>query len=118
MDKEKYRIAVATSDGIVVNNHFGRARAFYIYEYEGEEPDLLEVRKLPPVCETGEHDEARLKENVERLSDCTHLLASRIGDGARAVLEQYGINVYEIPGVISESIDKMIRFEKVNELFK
>ena len=31
MDKEEYKIAVASSDGIVVNNHFGRAKDFYIY---------------------------------------------------------------------------------------
>lgn len=29
MDKEEYKIAVASSDGIVVNNHFGRAKDFY-----------------------------------------------------------------------------------------
>ncbi|MBP5492206.1 MAG: dinitrogenase iron-molybdenum cofactor biosynthesis protein [Clostridiales bacterium] len=114
----KYRIAVASSDGIVVNNHFGKARAFYIYDVNEESLKLQEVRKLPPVCEMGDHDEKRLSENVERLSDCTHLLASRVGNGARAVLERKGISVYEIPGIIPESIDKLVKYEQVNELFK
>ena len=118
MAKEKYRIAVASSDGIVVNNHFGRARAFYIYAQNEEKTELLEVRKLPPVCEMGEHDEARLQENVDKLSDCTHLLASRIGNGARAALERRGISCYEIPGIISESIEQLVKYEQVNELFK
>ena len=118
MDKTEYRIAVASSDGIVVNNHFGRARTFYIFALKNDEIEHLETRELEPVCETGNHDEARLKENVERLSDCTHLLAVRIGDGARAVLESYGISCYEIPGVIPESIDKLVKYEKINELFK
>lgn len=30
MDKESCFVAVASSDGIVVNNHFGRAKSFYI----------------------------------------------------------------------------------------
>ncbi len=118
MDKTEYRIAVASSDGIVVNNHFGRARTFYIFALKNDEIEHLETRELEPVCETGNHDDARLKENVERLSDCTHLLAARIGNGARAVLERYGISCYEIPGVIPESIDKLVTYEKVNELFK
>ena len=117
MADEQYRIAVASSDGIVVNNHFGRARAFYIYSVNEDSIDILDIRNLPPVCEMGEHDEERLKKNVDSLSDCTHLLASRVGNGARAALEKKGIRVYEIPGVISESIDKLVKYEKVNELF-
>ncbi len=117
MDEKDYRIAVASSDGIVVNNHFGRARAFYIYELKGSVPEAVDIRNLPPVCEMGDHDESRLQDNLEKLSDCTHLLVSRIGDAAREKAEQYGIRCYEIPGEIPESIDKMIRYEKVNELF-
>lgn len=112
-----YRIAVASSDGIVVNNHFGKAKAFYIYEVSDDELKLLEVRNLPPVCEMGDHDEKRLSENADKLSDCTHLLVSRVGNGARAVLESKGISCYEIPGIIPDAIDKLVKYEQVNELF-
>ena len=118
MADTKYRIAVASSDGIVVNNHFGRARAFYISAVNEDSSEFLEVRNLPPVCEMGEHDEERLQKNVDSLSDCTHLLALKVGPGARAALENKGISVYEIPGIISESIDKLVKYEQVNELFK
>ena len=109
MDEKDYRIAVASSDGIVVNNHFGRASAFHIYELEDSVLKKVEIRNLSPVCETGNHDEGRLLENVKKLSDCTHLLVSRIGDGAREKAEQYGIRCYEIPEEIPDAIDKMIR---------
>ena len=117
MADKTYLIAVASSDGIVVNNHFGKARAFHIFEVKDDIPTLKEVRTLPPVCEMGDHDEKRLLDNVGKLSDCTHLLASRIGERARAALESNGISCYEIPGIISESIDKLIKYEKVKELF-
>ena len=56
----KIRVAVASSDGIVVNSHFGRARDFYIYEVsENEDTVLLEKRELVPICEAGHHDEGR-----------------------------------------------------------
>ena len=117
MDETEYKIAVASSDGIVVNSHFGRARRFWIFALKNGKLEHLETREVVPVCEMGTHDEAVLKENVERLSDCTHILAARIGDGARAIIESYGINVYELPGLIEESVDKMVRYEMVNALF-
>ena len=50
----KIRVAVASSDGFVVNSHFGRARDFYIYEVsENEDTVLLEKRELVPICEAG-----------------------------------------------------------------
>ena len=56
----KIRVAVASSDGIVVNSHFGRARDFYIYEVsENEDTVLLEKRELVPICEAGHHDAQR-----------------------------------------------------------
>lgn len=47
MDKDEYKIAVASSDGIVVNNHFGRAKEFYIYQIdETEQLHFLEKEAL------------------------------------------------------------------------
>ena len=66
MDKEEYKIAVASSDGIVVNTHFGRAKVFYIYRIDDEEQmHFLEKRSVTPVCETGNHDNEKLKANLE-----------------------------------------------------
>lgn len=117
MDETEYRIAVASGDGIVVNSHFGRAKTFWIFALKNGKLKHLETRKVVPVCEMGNHDDAVLKENVERLSDCTHILAARVGNGARAIIESYGIIVYELPGLIEESVDKMVRYEMVNALF-
>lgn len=117
MADEKYLIAVASSDGIVVNNHFGHATTFHVFEASDDKIEHKEIREVEPVCHTGEHDENRLNENAERFADCDFVLVSKIGDGARAVLESKGIACYEIPGIITDSIDKLIRYEKVNKLF-
>ena len=95
----KIRVAVASSDGIVVNSHFGRARDFYIYEVsENEDTVLLEKREFVPICEAGNHDEGRLRDNVKRLSDCDYVAVSRIGMGALRVMNEYGIAAMELPG--------------------
>ena len=97
MADDRYLIAVASSDGIVVNNHFGHAATFYVFEASDDRIELKEKREVTPVCD--------------------FVLVSKIGDGARAVLESKGIACYEIPGIITDSIDKLIRYEKVNNLF-
>ena len=116
----EYKVAVATSDGVVVNQHFGRAAMFYIYRInrDGEAPQLLERREVTPVCRGGEHDDGKLQENVESLKDCQYVLVCRIGDGARHILEFNGLEVYELPGIISESLSRLESYLRVQELFK
>ncbi|MDO5154888.1 MAG: NifB/NifX family molybdenum-iron cluster-binding protein [Eubacteriales bacterium] len=117
MDEKKRLIAVASSDGIVVNQHFGRAKSFLIYKIENDIPSLWEKREVKPVCEGGNHDEEKLLKNIERISDCHYLLVSRIGNGAAALAERKGIECYEIPGLIEDSINQMINYEKLKQLF-
>lgn len=117
-DQEEIKIAVASSDGIVVNNHFGRAKTFYIYKVKEDDQELLEKRELEPVCEMGNHDDNRLLENIQKLIDCDYLLVSRIGDGARAAALNAGIEAYEIPGIIEKSIEQLINYIKIQNLFK
>lgn len=116
MDKKKKKIAVASNDGISVNMHFGKANKFYIYEETDDSYIFVQVRKFPSACNGGGHDPSRIKANLEKLSDCTYLLVSKIGAGASQTAEGLGIHPYEIPGRIDESIGKLINFQKVEEL--
>ena len=119
MDKEEYKIAVASSDGIVVNTHFGRAKVFYIYRIDDEEQmHFLEKRSVTPVCEAGNHDNEKLKANLEKLMECKYLLVSRIGSGATDMAAACGIESYEIPGIIEESVEQLIKYIKIKKLFE
>ena len=118
MDRYKYYVAVASSDGIVVNTHFGKADRFLIYGIlEDNSFELVEKRILKPVCEGGDHDERRLAENAKSLSDCRYVLVSRIGPGAMNVLEANGITAVEIPNIIDSSLNKIISYDEVQNLF-
>lgn len=113
----KFRIAVATSDGIVVNQHFGRANQFRIYDINQDNTiDFKEERAVTPVCQGGVHDDLKMKENVSYLTDCKYVLASRIGQGAINSLEQAGIHPMELSGVIEESIGRLIAYDEVQAL--
>ena len=97
----KIRVAVASSDGIVVNSHFGRARDFYIYEVsENEDTVLL----------------GRLRDNVKRLSDCDYVAVSRIGMGALRVMNEYGIAAMELPGEIEDSLHRIVVYDQIQGL--
>ena len=118
MDKFKYFIAVASTDGIVVNSHFGQAGTFRIYGITNDNSFVqTEIRKLTPVCDGGDHDDDRLRENAGSLSDCRYVLVSRIGPGAVNVLAEKGIAAMEIPNIVEEAIKKVISYDEVQNLF-
>lgn len=113
----KYRMGIASSDGIVVNQHFGRAARFLIMDVnEHGESHLVEDRHVVPVCMGGIHDDQRLEDMTERLSDCQYLLVSRIGRGAENALERKHIGVFEVPGMIEDSIKKVLVYIEIQNL--
>lgn len=76
------------------------------------------MREVEPVCNGGNHEEDKLERNMQILSDCQYLLVSKIGNGAAMVAESFGIEPYEIPGMITESIEQLIKFIKIKSLFQ
>ena len=43
-------IAVASQDGKEINQHFGHADLFYVYEVEGENVTLKEEKRVEQYC--------------------------------------------------------------------
>lgn len=114
-----YKVAVASTDGIVVNQHFGRTERFLIYEIEKNNVhNTGEIRCVSPVCSCGNHDDSMLENNLRQIQDCRYLLVSKIGMGASAKAEQLGITPMELPDMIEESIRKVISFEQIQNLFE
>ncbi len=80
------RFAVATTGGGIVNEHFGHAREFLIYEAAGRggEVDVRFVgaRKVDLYCAGGEtcgDAEDALAKTIRTLAGCTGVLCSKIG---------------------------------------
>ncbi|MDR2648494.1 MAG: dinitrogenase iron-molybdenum cofactor biosynthesis protein [Clostridiales bacterium] len=104
------RVAVATTDGKVINEHFGRASAFYIMEADASGHSFVEKRETAPVCGDGGHEDTDMDALIDLLSDCEAVLASRVGPGAERALARRGITAYEIPLPVSEAMDRLGRF--------
>lgn len=107
-----YRVAVASSDGKVVNQHFGRSRQFLIFDVTDKgEINFIEVRENKPPCGAGEHNENAMENTVNLLSDCSKVLVSQIGLGAEQALNVKGIRAYTVSDYIDNALKKLTDYE-------
>ena len=99
--------AAASSGGVLVDEHFGRVSAFYVYEYSGGEVRFRERREVGRFCgETGgcgRHE--RLGAALAALEDCEAVLAAMIGEAPKLELEKRGVAAY----VSYDSIENAVR---------
>ncbi len=107
-----FRIAVASTDGKYVNEHFGRARQFLIFDLNQAGYQFLELRKNEPSCRSEQTDEVKHLPTIDLLADCKGVLVARIGPGAEAVLNQKRIKVYVIPDFIDEALKQLLSLEQ------
>lgn len=88
------KIAFATTDGINVDEHFGRAGTFAVYDLTREGYAFLEMRKFADgrdknIEETkglGQIHEDRVQQKVDALGDCRIIYFSEIGGPSAARL--------------------------------
>ncbi len=93
------KVAFATTDGETINEHFGRAGMFAVYDISRQGYQFTELRKFADgmdrsVIDTRDqgplHDSA-VERKVERLSDCRLIYLTEIGGPSAARLVKKGI---------------------------
>lgn len=87
------KIAVASSDGERVDQHFGQAEHFLIFQMGKSGLEFVELREKSknPIYD----HEYRWKRGLEILKDCKVVFCRRIGDEPRQKLLENGIEVVE-----------------------
>jgi nitrogen fixation protein NifX len=101
------RVAVASTDGKYVNEHFGRAKQFLVFELSDNVYQFIELRQNQPSCNVEEPDETRHLSTIELLADCKAVLVARIGPGAEQYLNKQGIKAITIPEFIEDALKKL-----------
>lgn len=112
------RVAVATRGSGVINQHFGHAKEFLVYEVNGSgESRLIGVRKVQAYCnglaECGENGEGGARvfsETAQMLKDCGLLLCSGIGKAPASKLQHAGILPIVCKGDIEQQLKQNVRF--------
>lgn len=92
-------VAVASREGMLVNQHLGEARRFYVFGKDPEDPEefaLVDTRSAP---EPGGR-ESRWEALASTLSDCSAILVNAAGSTPKQVLSKAGIRCIEMAGLI------------------
>ncbi len=99
--EERPYIAVATQEGILVNQHLGEAKSFQIWSKESGTLQKIAERNAPSVGGGIKrwHKLARI------LGDCRAVLISGIGETPLDILMKSGIKPIEAAGFIEEALE-------------
>lgn len=104
------RIAVASSDGVTIDEHFGQATGFRIYEVRDDGGyRLLETRADQTHGEGGARTPAAI---ALLLADVEVVLASQLGPHAVEALRSKGIKGYAVKSSIDRALTSYARRRK------
>jgi len=108
-------IAVASSDGVNIDVHFGQATSFRIYDValDGSYKHL-EERKIIP-AEYGNGESSHAAATIEQLPDVDVVLVNRIGTGPTRALEGRGTRAFALSGSVDVALTA---YGKKQKLFK
>lgn len=109
------RAAIASNDGVNVNEHFGKAEEFYIYEIEYGVPFFLEKRKTRQYSQgNGNHSfsKSRFEDIYQSIMDCDFIVVNKIGERPKEELLARGMNAF----ISDKKINSLVfnKFKKTN----
>ncbi len=118
------KVAFATTNGVWVDEHFGRAGIFAIYNLNAEGYNFLEMRKFADGRDTAvektkgmgrTHDDL-LAKKVSKLADCKIIYLTEIGGPSASRLIRKGIMPVKVKEVVSieESLQKLFETIKAS----
>jgi nitrogen fixation protein NifB len=105
--KAKYRVAVATSTGDMVDRHFGHASRFMLYEVEDGNITPAGIVDTDPLMNEpmfGEKHRQKLEKMVADLAGVDIVLASEFGEKAETELMARGAKPYRHDGKVEDAI--------------
>ncbi|MCG8701447.1 MAG: nitrogen fixation protein NifB, partial [Bacteroidales bacterium] len=114
MPKKKPYVAVASYEGIMINQHLGEAKSVYIFREYNDKYELVEKRETPA---RGKGD-LRWIEMAKLLDDCSYVLVNGVGARPAEVLSRVGIAVIEMAGLIDNGLDAVYKRRKLKSVLK
>jgi len=100
------RVGVATQEGLLVNLHLGEALKLYIFEQSRNGYHFVETRNAPPQGGGSE----RWKTLADKtLIDCQAVLVGGVGETPMRILQENGIKVIRMNGLIDAGLDAVYR---------
>ncbi len=110
-EKRPY-VAVATREGMLVNQHLGEARGFAIFGIDPEDEEEFIQVDTRPAPEPGGRD-SRWEALATTLKDCRAILVNAAGTTPKQVLASSGIQVIEMEGMIDSGLTHLFHGEEL-----
>ena len=105
-------IAVASKDGREINQHFGHAERFLIYDVEQSEARLVDEKKVERYCGFNPDNPLRghaLNEITCALQGCRAVVTARMGEHPQGELEKSGIEPFVVSGPIKATLVELAK---------
>lgn len=105
-------IAVATKDGKNINQHFGHAVRFLIYDVAGTSVKLVAEKEVEKYCTYDEAHPLRghvLRGIAEALQGCRAIVCSQIGPAPQEEMSRLGFEVYALDGEINAALTELVK---------
>ncbi len=106
-------IAVASMEGVLVNQHLGEAYQLFIYGKKNGGVALIDTRQTPNQCGI-----QRWEDLSDIIKDCNTLLVSGIGSNPKKVLTKKGIRILEMEGIIEDAVNGIFEGTNISHLIK
>jgi predicted Fe-Mo cluster-binding NifX family protein len=105
-------IAVASKDGREINQHFGHAERFLIYDVEAGGARLVDERKVERYCSFDPEHPLRghvLKSIADALDGCRAIVTAQMGEHPKGELERLGVEPFVICGPIGATLVELAK---------
>lgn len=105
-------IAVASKDGKEINQHFGHAERFLIYDVDGLDAKLVDEKKVERYCSYDQDHPLRanlLAAIAEALKDCRAVVCAQIGQGPQMEMERLGLDTFVAEGSIKATLVELAK---------
>jgi nitrogen fixation protein NifB len=114
-NSDRPHVAVATLEGVLINQHLGEAYRLQIYGRNVNGKIRMVDDRLTPEPGGGDNRWIAL---AETLKDCRALMVSGIGPNPGKILAGSGIEVLEIEGLIKDAVERFFSGENMGHLIK
>ncbi|MCL2156609.1 MAG: NifB/NifX family molybdenum-iron cluster-binding protein [Methanobrevibacter sp.] len=98
------KIAIASSDGINVDLHFGKAKSLCIFDFDGENEKFLEKRSVKFI----EKEKHQWMKTLNAVKDCDVVICVQAGFKSKFGIEESGIKLVEDEGPLDEVLKRYI----------
>ena len=111
-------VAVASKHGIAIDEHFGHAKKFHIYQLDEKGCYLQESRDVDHYCHGQHGDQSAMQKILLTIADCQAVFVAKIGDGPMEKLAARGITAIsdysweEIESALPQYIQEQVKLKR------